>query len=185
LKSSTEQTRLVAPPFSSHNSIIRNTLRMPKGVTTWGFSSLKWLSTKGSHTSWSSGEWAVEHGFPFHIQQNQWRPYQHRDHSITCFIRKKITQAKSSALFLYFNNNKPTSDPLRISTCDCKVRGFQQFQLWRQQICVIYSNEPAALAGGWTPSFYQNINDLSISASTASSRACVSFCGKHQSRMGR
>ena len=103
--------------------------RMPKGVTTWGFSLPKWLSTKGSHKSWPSGEWAVKHGFPFHIQQNQCRPYQHRDHSITCFIRKKITQAKPLALFLYCHNNRTTSDPLRISTYDYKIRGSQQFQL--------------------------------------------------------
>ena len=126
--------------LSSHNSMIYNTLRMSKGVTTWGFSSPEWLSTKGSHTSYSSGEWAVEHGFPFHIQQSQCQPYRHRDHSITCFIRKKITQAKPLALFLYCHNNRTTSDPLRISTYDYKIRGSQQFQLWRQQICVIHSN---------------------------------------------
>ena len=61
---------------------------------------------KGSHTSYSSGEWTVERGFPFHIQQSQLQPYRHRDHSMTCFIRKKFAQAKPLALFLYCHNNK-------------------------------------------------------------------------------
>ena len=65
----------------------------------WGVQLAAVVKHKGSHTSYFSGEWTVERGFPFHIQQSQLQPYRHRDHSMTCFIHKKFAQAKPLALF--------------------------------------------------------------------------------------
>jgi hypothetical protein len=91
--------------LSSHNPIIYNTLRISKR---WllGVQLAAVVKHKGSHTSYSSGEWTVERGFPFHIQLSQRQPHRHRDHIMTCFIHKKFAQAKPLALFLYYHNNK-------------------------------------------------------------------------------
>jgi hypothetical protein len=125
----------------------------------------------------------VERGFPFHIQQSQLQPYRHRDHSMTCFIRKKFAQAKPLALFLYCHNNKSPLIIFEFRPTTIRSGGLNSFGFEDNKSALYMATDQLFSMVG-APHILIRTSTTHQYQHQQPPQGHVCFLGKHQSRAG-